>query len=431
MKLTVSNLKNSHSFKAVLSGVLIALVLSPFVDILLVSVISGLVAGGWIADSYIKGARNGTVAATITSFVYFPVLLLAIHPKMFSIQPLETIILWIICILLGGLGGFMGVIIRKIVSLIAQLISNREYVERKKMDHESDSSLKDKDYLVCDTCEGHYILKEGENPEDFTMCECGGKLQLSGKPHPKKSIQSYNVSKHLDANSVWIKIIGILAGAIIIILIANLFKDELPCIVLLHNHVSGLFIITYMITLLVAGFTTGLTGENYRDGIFNSAIAGLIGGVVAFLSGGYLAYDNVPLYFMTSFVFNLMLMNVILCLVGGAFAISLKKRLQNKDPDVLVCDKCKSYYELQPGENPADYDLKCECGGKLSYSKKPSLLVLIIGYVFAISGGLIGLFIGTYLYTRKNPNAKFHGRNMVVIAIVSLVSWKIIDYLYT
>ena len=33
----------------------------------------------------------------------------------------------------------------------------------------------------------------------------------------------------------------------------------------------------------------------------------------------------------------------------------------------LVCEKCKSYYELQLGEKPEDFDGKCECGGELKY----------------------------------------------------------------
>ncbi len=31
-------------------------------------------------------------------------------------------------------------------------------------------------YLVCSECKGYYELQEGENPEDFEMCECGGEL---------------------------------------------------------------------------------------------------------------------------------------------------------------------------------------------------------------------------------------------------------------
>ena len=33
----------------------------------------------------------------------------------------------------------------------------------------------------------------------------------------------------------------------------------------------------------------------------------------------------------------------------------------------LVCDKCGSYYELQPGESQDDFTDECECGGKLFY----------------------------------------------------------------
>jgi hypothetical protein len=33
----------------------------------------------------------------------------------------------------------------------------------------------------------------------------------------------------------------------------------------------------------------------------------------------------------------------------------------------LICDKCGSYYELQPGESPDDFDLTCDCGGELKY----------------------------------------------------------------
>lgn len=33
----------------------------------------------------------------------------------------------------------------------------------------------------------------------------------------------------------------------------------------------------------------------------------------------------------------------------------------------LICNKCGSYYELQEGESPEDFDLKCSCGGELIY----------------------------------------------------------------
>lgn len=33
----------------------------------------------------------------------------------------------------------------------------------------------------------------------------------------------------------------------------------------------------------------------------------------------------------------------------------------------LICQKCKGYYKLQPGESPEDFTDVCACGGKLSH----------------------------------------------------------------
>lgn len=42
----------------------------------------------------------------------------------------------------------------------------------------------------------------------------------------------------------------------------------------------------------------------------------------------------------------------------------------NQGEGYLICDKCKGYYELQPGESPEDFASKCDCGGKLLYKDK-------------------------------------------------------------
>ena len=39
----------------------------------------------------------------------------------------------------------------------------------------------DKGYLECENCRGYYELQEGESPDDFNECECGGKLVYSRK----------------------------------------------------------------------------------------------------------------------------------------------------------------------------------------------------------------------------------------------------------
>ena len=40
---------------------------------------------------------------------------------------------------------------------------------------------------------------------------------------------------------------------------------------------------------------------------------------------------------------------------------------ENKINGYLACQKCNSYYKLQPGESPEDFDSECECGGTLKY----------------------------------------------------------------
>jgi hypothetical protein len=34
-------------------------------------------------------------------------------------------------------------------------------------------------YLICERCGGYYELNEGESPDDFDRCQCGGKLRYS------------------------------------------------------------------------------------------------------------------------------------------------------------------------------------------------------------------------------------------------------------
>ncbi|KAF5083375.1 zinc ribbon domain-containing protein [Methanobacterium aggregans] len=36
------------------------------------------------------------------------------------------------------------------------------------------------EYLVCDDCRGYYKLQEGESPEEFENCRCGGSLKYYG-----------------------------------------------------------------------------------------------------------------------------------------------------------------------------------------------------------------------------------------------------------
>lgn len=366
------------NFKAIIVGTLVALCFAPFLDVLFFSILGGLVAGLWIADNYLEGAINGITSTFITSLIFFPVLLLIYYPTMFSLQPLETTLLWVICILLGGLGAIIGVSIRKMISAMQKW--------RLK------SRLKCKDYLLCTKSGGYYELKNNETPEDYAKCECGDELEY------KEPFKSDKKSEDLNKSSFRIRIIAITVGAI------------------------TYFLVPFNFLIPLAGFVTSfIAGGRYKDGIINSTVAVCIGGLLWIFSG-FLGYPIYGIGYMSvsEGVIDL-IPSIIAGIIGGIIGIYIKNRRKDKGiiKGTFVCDKCKSYYELSP-EETEDYDLTCECGGKIRQAKKTSLIVLVIGYIFAISGGLIGLFIGWYLYTLENPNAKFHGRNMTVIAIISI-----------
>lgn len=45
-----------------------------------------------------------------------------------------------------------------------------------------------------------------------------------------------------------------------------------------------------------------------------------------------------------------------------------KEDMNNGNKWYLICEKCGGYYELQKGESHDDFE-KCDCGGKLRYSR--------------------------------------------------------------
>lgn len=111
--------------------------------------------------------------------------------------------------------------------------------------------------------------------------------------------------------------------------------------------------------------------------------------------------------------------------------ISQKLRSKRKETPLnyLVCNNCGGYYELQPGESWKDFDTECECGGHLVPSSGDSLVsneeeykdygtAILVSYVLLIFGGIPALIGGFYLITRDNERARFHGKIIVVIAII-------------
>ena len=93
-------------------------------------------------------------------------------------------------------------------------------------------------------------------------------------------------------------------------------------------------------------------------------------------------------------------------------------------------------------QNPDEADYCVKCGAPLVFknqsnnqvsnasnlnesfdfnSGRTSRLLIVLGYIFSILGGIIGLIIAIYLATRKDPVAKKHGRIQLAIFAFYLI----------
>jgi len=50
-------------------------------------------------------------------------------------------------------------------------------------------------------------------------------------------------------------------------------------------------------------------------------------------------------------------------------------------------------------------------------------VLVVLGYVFAVLGGLVGMVIGIYLGSRKDPICKKHGQYILGLSSLMLVIW--------
>ncbi|MEN6291583.1 MAG: hypothetical protein ABFC34_17265 [Methanobacterium sp.] len=119
----------------------------------------------------------------------------------------------------------------------------------------------------------------------------------------------------------------------------------------------------------------------------------------------------------------------------------------------LVCNKCGSYYKLQEGENPEEFDLTCECGCKLQYKKsiksdnsiwEIDLKALLVGitityfmtvfsyishqyYFLSYSVPAVGGFLTSYITSGSGKKRVFN--SFIVVIIVSISAFLLFIYL--
>lgn len=64
-------------------------------------------------------------------------------------------------------------------------------------------------YLECEECGGRYELKEGESPNDFESCECGGKLRYKNPNISPIKKQGMKLSTKILITIVIVLILGV------------------------------------------------------------------------------------------------------------------------------------------------------------------------------------------------------------------------------
>ena len=145
---------------------------------------------------------------------------------------------------------------------------------------------------------------------------------------------------------------------------------------------------------LVAAYTTD--GNNIDGGV-HGAISGIISGsLLGVLILTVTFHDPNVIAFVGGIVFGGIVFGFNFGIVGAVIGNIIKKRSLKtiNDNGFLVCNKCKSYYKLNEGEFPEDYDNECDCGGKIEYKKsnKPKFKLILHYNVFGV--GVILAIIG-------------------------------------
>lgn len=191
-------------------------------------------------------------------------------------------------------------------------------------------------YLVCDKCGNYYKLQSGESPEEFTDdCKCGGKLEF------RKCLDELSTSEHVSS------VIGDSPDD----------SDEMPeedrKLKMLPRDIT----FAVFITLLAIAVQTVIF---VLQELFKLKLTGLV----------YIMY--VLLFIVLLFCLTLGAQRLFVFL-GWDLLSSATKKNEDDEKRYLVCLRCESYYEIQPGESFESFPDTCECGGKMIPSVSKNL----------------------------------------------------------
>lgn len=211
-------------------------------------------------------------------------------------------------------------------------------------------------YLLCDKCRGCYELQEGESPEDFESCECGGTLKSvasidknnlkpsnqvsNNKTCPNcgaindgqylyckkcgslldqfKTKKNKDISSKIDSKSS-IDLIAIFIGFITCILFILLFNAS-------GNPTA---IGSVWVALLIGGITSYFSGGSYKRGALHGLLAPLPLLLYTLPSTIILIFNDVTFFYGSIFLL-LLGFTSLMGIIGGLLGILIRGK--NKDP---------------------------------------------------------------------------------------------------
>lgn len=226
-------------------------------------------------------------------------------------------------------------------------------------------------YLRCENCNGYYELEEGEDPDDFERCQCGGGLEFVPNIGLEQHVNEIEPLLHRINSSF-----GMERSIIIGVIVSLIFGGVYGLFVYLGFYEIYTSIIAY-IPLISAGIVTSYLyyGDEF-DSIKYAAIAGSIASILNFLGNilimgweGYLDFvffnsfyksdiiflpDStfylVPssgsvIIFTLFKIFQAIILGGILALIGGFIGIIIKNRI----PSTRTINK-----KVNPKEDPVN-----------------------------------------------------------------------------
>lgn len=177
-------------------------------------------------------------------------------------------------------------------------------------------------YLICKECDGYYELQEGEYPEDFDRCQCGGNLEyveeIKDRRFTDKLVSSFNLRR----------ISGIIIGAVVIMVSFYISSPDPFSSSFVYNSNISFYI--WGAGGLVAAL---IAGGNIRSGASNGFYAAFISGILVIVTYFYMINPNYltdssladSIAFFAALCVVYLLIPAVFSVVGGLIAAIARK----------------------------------------------------------------------------------------------------------